>query len=780
MHSRILLVLVVVAMLVSPVVASDLYLVSVNSVPVADNLKQLNVDAIVKTNDGYLVLADGETADRLLTEEFDSRLIVTGITRNDIAVDTRMDYENVGAFPLLYEDGNVRLLQIDSRALSGLEREPGLSALPDKSLPIRFTESRSFDTSRLAAGVDLDSLIGLVSEDSLISYTGRLQHYNGRVTGTDSCYASADWTIAKFQEFGYDSTYYDEFITTIYGSPTVVKNTVAVKLGTRYPERYIIVGGHRDGVPGSPAADDNGSGSAGVLEIARILRNIDTDLSFVFITFSGEEQGLHGSWNHADEAAANGDTIEYMFNMDMIAYYENTSEAKLYHGSDASYSELWIHLADSLLGMTGYLQGNSSGSDHYPYSQYGYTVTFLHEYIFSSVYHSYQDSTSYMDFDYMTNMVKSGLATVYAAALDATAPGFEFAFPTGAPLYVEPGVENTLDVELVPVNDPELVPGSAMIHYRIDGGSYEDQPLSHVSGNEYQAILPVVDCDNTIEFYLSAEEAGGGIFTYSSAADPYAPEVASDVIWVIADSFETDLGWTTQISGASSGFWQRGVPVNDPNWDYDPISDADGSGSCFLTQNQIGNTDVDDGAVILLSPIFDFSGGGLLSYEYFLLLTVTTGGVDRLLVEINDNGGIGIWHEIARHDSDGGLEWRHNELSADDILAAGASLTTNMRVRFTANDADPQSIVEAGVDGFHVVSFECNFQEFICGDADGSGEVDIDDAVYLISYIFSGGPPPDPPEAGDADCSGDSDIDDVVYIIQYIFAGGPAPCDACP
>ena len=65
---------------------------------------------------------------------------------------------------------------------------------------------------------------------------------------------------------------------------------------------------------------------------------------------------------------------------------------------------------------------------------------------------------------------------------------------------------------------------------------------------------------------------------------------------------------------------------------------------------------------------------------------------------------------------------------------------------------------------------------YVAGDADGSGEVDIDDVVYLISYIFSGGPEPDPMEAGDADSSGDIDIDDVVYLINYIFSGGPPPC----
>jgi hypothetical protein len=67
--------------------------------------------------------------------------------------------------------------------------------------------------------------------------------------------------------------------------------------------------------------------------------------------------------------------------------------------------------------------------------------------------------------------------------------------------------------------------------------------------------------------------------------------------------------------------------------------------------------------------------------------------------------------------------------------------------------------------------------DYICGDADGSGDVDIDDAVYVISFIFAGGPPPDPMASGDVDCSGDVDIDDVVYLIGFIFGGGFEPCD---
>jgi len=68
---------------------------------------------------------------------------------------------------------------------------------------------------------------------------------------------------------------------------------------------------------------------------------------------------------------------------------------------------------------------------------------------------------------------------------------------------------------------------------------------------------------------------------------------------------------------------------------------------------------------------------------------------------------------------------------------------------------------------------------YICGDADGNGGVSIGDAVFIINYIFGGGPAPDPLEAGDPDCSGGVSIADAVYLINYIFGGGPAPCAAC-
>lgn len=64
------------------------------------------------------------------------------------------------------------------------------------------------------------------------------------------------------------------------------------------------------------------------------------------------------------------------------------------------------------------------------------------------------------------------------------------------------------------------------------------------------------------------------------------------------------------------------------------------------------------------------------------------------------------------------------------------------------------------------------------GDANDDGQVNVGDAVYLIAYIFKGGPAPQPHEIcnGDANCDCQPNVGDAVYIIGYVFKGGPPPC----
>ena len=64
---------------------------------------------------------------------------------------------------------------------------------------------------------------------------------------------------------------------------------------------------------------------------------------------------------------------------------------------------------------------------------------------------------------------------------------------------------------------------------------------------------------------------------------------------------------------------------------------------------------------------------------------------------------------------------------------------------------------------------------YISGDANGDGAINPADVVYLINYLFKGGPEPEPLEAGDVNCDGIINSADVVYLINYLFKGGPPP-----
>jgi M6 family metalloprotease-like protein len=145
----------------------------------------------------------------------------------------------------------------------------------------------------------------------------------------------------------------------------------------------------------------------------------------------------------------------------------------------------------------------------------------------------------------------------------------------------------------------------------------------------------------------------------------------------------------------------------------------------------------------------------------------------------------------ADFDGDGDIDVATPNIGSDDVSV----LLNNGAGVFTFDDvypvgSEPYWIIAADVDGdtdFDLVTADHNSDGvsvllnemlYLEGDANGSGGVDIDDPVFLIAYIFSGGPPPDPLESGDAtDCIGDVDIDDVVHLIAYIFSEGPAPCE---
>lgn len=79
-------------------------------------------------------------------------------------------------------------------------------------------------------------------------------------------------------------------------------------------------------------------------------------------------------------------------------------------------------------------------------------------------------------------------------------------------------------------------------------------------------------------------------------------------------------------------------------------------------------------------------------------------------------------------------------------------------------------------DSFHAFQGYLHTATFICGDANGDGEVTVSDVVYEINYVLKSGLPPRPPQAGDVNCDNIDDIQDIMYKINYLFKNGPPPC----
>lgn len=113
------------------------------------------------------------------------------------------------------------------------------------------------------------------------------------------------------------------------------KNIIGVKKGQRDPEDILVVGAHYDTVPGSPGADDNASGIAGLLELVRLLKNKNISRTIHFIAFVNEESPFFfskkmGSWQYVQQAYRDKKNITAMLSIESIGYYSEEKGTQSY------------------------------------------------------------------------------------------------------------------------------------------------------------------------------------------------------------------------------------------------------------------------------------------------------------------------------------------------------------------------------------------------------------------------------------------------------------------
>ena len=287
--------------------------------------------------------------------------------------------------------------------------------------PIRLTASKPLPPWAGVLRADVAQLVSSVSADSILARIQHLQDFGTRHAYTDTRLPVAQWIQQQFLSFGISDVQLQEFSHNGYPQ----YNVVATLPGTEFPDQYIIIGGHHDSTSNdaynfAPGADDNASGAAAVMEIARVmlLSNHQPKASVRFMTFACEELGLKGSYNDSAIIHTAGMDVRLMMNFDMIGNNEHDPSEWVvrqipYDGSLA-YTDYAVGITEQYTSLDSYADEgwfNCSRSDSYPYWQKGYNIIyFFEEDMDSATYHTVYDVVDSLEIDYCTEVIKGAVA----------------------------------------------------------------------------------------------------------------------------------------------------------------------------------------------------------------------------------------------------------------------------------------------------------------------------------------------------------------------------------
>lgn len=243
----------------------------------------------------------------------------------------------------------------------------------------------------------------------------------GREAGTSDEDASARYIADLFSDFGLDTlpgttSYLQDFTITFSGSQRNVCNVVGYLPGTSGTDETVIIGAHYDhlglGSFGSlytgsapmihNGADDNASGTSGLLELAHYFSENRPKKNLLFIAFSGEEMGLFGSVHYVNNPLVNIDNTLAMINMDMIGRLRNND--LVIFGMESS--EPWEGIVTSVDSNLNLLleQAADGASDHASFNSAEIPVLHYHTELHPE-YHHPADDIDLINFDGIVNVL---------------------------------------------------------------------------------------------------------------------------------------------------------------------------------------------------------------------------------------------------------------------------------------------------------------------------------------------------------------------------------------
>jgi hypothetical protein len=270
------------------------------------------------------------------------------------------------------------------------------------------------------------NIVSNTSQINVLNDLTAFENFGIKTVGSSALANTENWITSRYQSLGYTDVVLQPFT---YSAGTS-NNIIVTKTGTLYPNTFLIIDAHYDTING-PGTNDNGTGTVLLLELARLLKNVETEYSIKFIHFSGEEDGLVGSnyyvnntvipqnldirlvLNIDEVGGVNGMTNDTVVcERDLSSPQSNNAASNAATNSLAILIELYSNLETEI--------SNAYASDYVPFENNGEIITGLYESNVSPVNHTINDNLANMDVPYAYEVIKGslGAALEFAVAFE--------------------------------------------------------------------------------------------------------------------------------------------------------------------------------------------------------------------------------------------------------------------------------------------------------------------------------------------------------------------------
>ena len=416
-----------------------------------------------------------------------------------------------------------------------------------------FFKNEKVINTKTISSIDtvIANIVASVNPDSVEYFIQSLQDFQTRFLFANTRDSVAAWIQSQFIRFGFTGVQLDSF----QYQGTWQTNVVATLTGSVYPEKVYVFGGHHDSYSSgdpmifAPGADDNASGTAAVLEIARIIMqsSYQPKSTIKFITFAAEEYGLWGSKHYADYALNQGMDIKLMINHDMISHtYQTVNLSNVNINRYTQGSEVWAEMAMNMVDLYSVLAPfigttNSPNSDSYSFWQRGFNAVFFAERDFSPYYHSPQDIISNYSMPYCAEVIKSSGALLLNA----------IKMPSVIENYFLYDVGNGTSLSLMwsPNLDPDFA--NYKIYIGLSSGNYYQ---TRITSDTLNIIDNLTEGTTYYVAVSSVSSDGSESFLTERNMTPYSIPLAPKNLTAVPKWHSVELNWRKNIELDFAGY----------------------------------------------------------------------------------------------------------------------------------------------------------------------------------------------------------------------------------